>query len=400
MVNLGSAVATALKVGINRNGKEQDKNFMKNMASILSSTLKFGEDIFQGGKDYTKWKEKLAEKEFWANKVMPAVIQALVVVIPNPVIGAALVWLQGVIQNIVVGKAESETDKMANLLRTEMQDMISNEKIHQQIAMNTNHLQTLQDEMDWIPNLLHVEANALENKNTKPEAYTSAVQLKMSWLLVVQHDMATSQQYMLYDDCMVTVNQGGSYSVHTSKELAAASDKCQKWQEMGTVFAATAYANLHLQIFNDMGLSNQQSPDLLDGLKAHMQKHAKRYKYVLSASAKAWKQKRTTDIGPTQSKWESAKCLCFLVDAGAAEVAKEKRYDLKIAYPKQYGACNQEKSGSCCEKLAKNKGCPAEGRNRIVQVVEEEAKQAETDVDNVVLAWKKASGLKDVVYQD
>eukprot|EP00933_Yihiella_yeosuensis_P082804 TRINITY_DN967_c0_g1_i12.p1 TRINITY_DN967_c0_g1~~TRINITY_DN967_c0_g1_i12.p1 ORF type:complete len:839 (-),score=131.90 TRINITY_DN967_c0_g1_i12:229-2586(-) len=399
--------------GIKWNESATDDEFHKSMATILQSSYKVCEAIYKGGMNSTEMLEKMQTAKFWVGDVMPVVIKILLVVVPNPLLGAGLAWLQGILMNCLVPKEESESDKLANKLRSEMQSMIKQSAIKLQMAKNTQHLLAIKEEMDWIPNLLQVEykaqqtyleavKNAWNNLQESRDAWLSSVQTKMSWLLIVQHDMAISKQYILDSNCMKVADPYFVFGAETeaNKKIAEA---CVEWENAGTVFTAVAYSNLHLQIFNDMGMSNQKAQHFLNGLRAHLKTQTILYEKVMARSAKNFVAKRDGEIGTeAKGKMQGNICICYLEDKGAAEVDMEKIFPTSVEMPENMTKCNNKKKWKelmpgftgpeqCCKDRAKD-NCPKAGKDKIKELAMKEANQAPIDVANVALAWCKAAG--------
>eukprot|EP00933_Yihiella_yeosuensis_P082802 TRINITY_DN967_c0_g1_i10.p1 TRINITY_DN967_c0_g1~~TRINITY_DN967_c0_g1_i10.p1 ORF type:complete len:810 (-),score=133.24 TRINITY_DN967_c0_g1_i10:245-2515(-) len=384
--------------GIKWNESATDDEFHKSMATILQSSYKVCEAIYKGGMNSTEMLEKMQTAKFWVGDVMPVVIKILLVVVPNPLLGAGLAWLQGILMNCLVPKEESESDKLANKLRSEMQSMIKQSAIKLQMAKNTQHLLAIKEEMDWIPNLLQVEykaqqtyleavKNAWNNLQESRDAWLSSVQTKMSWLLIVQHDMALSKQFILSANCIALLTRFvGTSSPDTVKA------GCTSWEKAGTIWTAVAFSNLHLQVFNDMAMSNQKKPTFLAGLQSHVTKQTLLYDRVLTHNANTWIEKRTGDIaGEAKAKAaEGGICVCYLEDAGSESVEKMRLFDAD-SYPIPTGKLADCKAklwrdlDGCCQKNANL--CSSDGKEALVKEVKEEAETARTEVNDVKKAW-------------
>merc|ERR1719183_2797459 len=182
-----------------------------------------------------------------------------------PMLGIAATMAATMIRG-VFGKAQSSPlTALWNAMQALVETAIKQNNIQVKMADVQDLVLSLAEELLWTPDLL-----AAGNED-----------VETSYLLTVQHDLATNAR-LVFGDCYDNPD----------------SDDCKAWQEAGTVFPAVEFAQLHVAVFTSLAQMSHMtaSPTWMTLVKNQMLAVGERYYDLLSASYEAYKTHRLAMI--------------------------------------------------------------------------------------------------------
>jgi hypothetical protein len=137
-------------------------------------------------------------------------------------------------------------------------------------AQNANReaIAAVMDEMLWVPDMLDQTAGQEDAEHK---------QTRVMYQLVLQHDLAKLSA-AVFGACVHDAN----------------SDECTTWQERGTFVQALVFATIHLQVLNDIAISDTR---YMSVISTRLKEVSAKYHYLLKQSVEAMDRKVKCDIG-------------------------------------------------------------------------------------------------------
>eukprot|EP00930_Biecheleria_cincta_P053979 TRINITY_DN3982_c0_g1_i1.p1 TRINITY_DN3982_c0_g1~~TRINITY_DN3982_c0_g1_i1.p1 ORF type:complete len:630 (+),score=106.07 TRINITY_DN3982_c0_g1_i1:62-1891(+) len=198
----------------------------------------------------------------------------------NPVLGIVATMATSLLSGLLGGG--KEPDPMKELFKAVMKAVelaIKRNTIEVKMETVRNQILSISEELAWTPDLL---ASATED-------------VEASYLLMVQHDLATGAR-LVFGDCY-------------DNEI---SDACKSWQDAGTVFPALEYAELHVSVFTSLyNCSMSRSAGWQEIVANKTKKTGEKYKGLCEQSYEVYKNHRLSHIRCDSEKVEVGSCFGY-----------------------------------------------------------------------------------------